>query len=75
MKTSSIVLLIIGILLIFVQYGAYKGNDFQFPPFYKGYDFVTSLLINSGNIIGYNFFGLLGLILILIAVTRKSKSI
>jgi hypothetical protein len=73
MKTSAIVLLIIGILLLLMQYAAYKGNDFQFPAFYRGDDFLTSLSINSGKIIGYNFFGLLGLILIIIAMTRKSK--
>jgi hypothetical protein len=73
MKTSAIVLLIIGVLLLLIQYAAYKGNDFQFPAFYKGDDFETSLSINSGKIIGYNLFGLLGLILIIIAMTRKSK--
>ena len=73
MKTSSKILLGSGILFIVIQYFAYKGNDFQFPPFYKGDDFSASLSINSGKIIGYNFFGLLGIILIIIAMTRKSK--
>jgi hypothetical protein len=74
MKTSSTLVLIFGILLVLIQYAAYKGNDFQFQPLYKSDDFSTMLAINSGQIIGFNFFGLLGLILIIIAVTRKSKS-
>jgi hypothetical protein len=73
MKTSSIVLLIIGLLLIHIQYGAYKGNNFQIPAFRIGDDFLSSLIVNGGQIIGFNSFGLLGLILIIIAMTRKSK--
>jgi uncharacterized membrane protein YobD (UPF0266 family) len=74
MKTSSIVLLIIGVFLLINQFIAYKGADFQFPPLYNGPDFVTTLLINAGSISGYNFMGLLGLIFIIIALTRKSKT-
>jgi hypothetical protein len=73
MKNSSIVLLITGFLLLFLQYAVYKGGDIPFLPFYKGENFETSLAINLGGIIGFNLFGLIGLILILIAFKSKSK--
>jgi hypothetical protein len=73
MKASSIVLLIIGVLLLLMQFAGYIGNDFQFPAFYRGEDFITTLSINSSNIIGYNIFGLLGIVLIKMAITRKSN--
>jgi hypothetical protein len=72
MKTSSIVILIIGILLLILQYMGYKGNNFQFPPLHKGFD-AAALGKNTGTILGYNLIGLLGLVLIIIALTRKAK--
>lgn len=71
MKTSSIVLLFIGILLLILQFIAYKADDFQFPTFYSGFDSVNSVAMNFGQIIGYNLVGFLGLILIIYAIRRK----
>ncbi len=73
MKTSSIVLIVIGVLLLILQYGAYSSSDFQFPPLHKGHDFMSTFAGSVGSIIGFNTFGLLGLVLIIIGVARKSK--
>lgn len=68
MKILSIVLFLIGILLLFIQYEIYKANDFQFPSLELRNDFQNTVAINSGKIIGYNFSGLLGLLLTIIAM-------
>ncbi len=74
MKTSSIILIGIGVLLLFMQYAAYSGNDFQFPSIYKGHNLKSTIIGSAGNILGFNFFGLLGLVLIIVGVGRKSNS-
>jgi hypothetical protein len=71
MKTSSKVILVIGLLLLLMQYGAYKGSNFEFPPLYNG---EGSIVINAGTILGFNFFGIIGLLLVIIAWNRKPKS-
>jgi len=74
MKTSTIMLVLIGIILILMQLAVYRASQFQFPPLYKCEDFTRCLLKNVSKIIGWNFLGIIGLILILIGRSRKSKT-
>lgn len=64
MKTKSIVFLAIGAVLIYLQFIAYKAANFKFPPLQKRDDIFSSLSVNIGSILGYNLFGLVGLLLL-----------
>ncbi len=75
MKTSSKIFLGIGVLLVVLQYFAYKGNAFKFPALHHGSDFGTDLTKNLGIIVGYNFFGLVGIVLIVISILGRKKTI
>lgn len=73
MKTKSVVFLIIAAALIFLQFIAYKADNFKIPSLQKRDDIFSELSVNIGSIIGYNLFGFIGLILLIIALSSKSK--
>jgi len=72
MKTSKIVLLIIGCLFVFANILAYKGNPNGIPSFDTNVDLTTGLIKFSGGLLGFNFFAVIGFILIIISL-RKQK--
>jgi len=75
MKTSSKIFHGIGVLLVVLQYFSYKGNGFRFPALHHGSDFATDFKKNLGIIVGYNFFGLVGILLIVISILKRKKPI
>lgn len=74
MKTSSKILFGLGVIFLILEYLGFKGNGSKFPELYKSGDFVNSLAVNLGKIIGTLFFGLVGILLIVISLKRKPKS-
>lgn len=74
MKPSSMILFVIGVILLFIQYLAFKGNDFKFPELHKSDDLVDSFTKNLGLITGTILIGLVGVLLIIISLKRKTKS-
>ncbi len=73
MRRSSIVLMIIGHILVFLQFFVYVGTGVFVPPLYESDSLWITIQANSGRFIGHNFFGLVGLLFIIIALIRNSK--
>jgi hypothetical protein len=72
MKTSSKIFLGIGVPLVVLQCSAYKGLEFEFPVYHDG-DFGNYMAKLLGSFVGYNFFGLAGIVLIVISLSRRKK--
>jgi hypothetical protein len=72
MKLTDLLLFILGVILIYLQYVAYKHNDFRIPGVTMPMLDLNSIIIVSSKIIGFNIFGFIGLFLV-IYITEKNK--
>lgn len=72
MKLTDLLLFILGVILLYLQYVAYKNFDFRIPGVTMPSFDLNSILIVTGKIFGFNFFGLIGLFLV-IYITEKNK--
>lgn len=68
MKTSSKIILAIGCILLILQIMVYSGRQSILP----NYDGNISIYL--GRIIGSNLFGILGILLIIISLSRNHPS-
>lgn len=80
MKASNILLFISSSLLIFLQYGAYAGRNFEMPPLldmdFSGSSSEIKLMLshNLGTLLGFNLFGIFGFLLLIIFFKRISRN-
>ena len=72
MKLTDLLLFILGVFLIYLQYGAYKGAGFTIPGVYMPSFELNSIFVVIGKVLGFNLFGCIGLFL-LIYITEKNK--
>jgi RimJ/RimL family protein N-acetyltransferase len=68
---GRIILIILGALLLFLQWAAYQGTDYSFDWNMRDMGTITGSI---GSFIGFNFFGILGLIFLIIAYIIDVKA-
>jgi len=71
MKTSSKIMLVIGILLLVLQIQVYSGNPIKIPSY--NYD-IFGMVGFVAWFVGFNLIGVVGVILIVIGLKRKGGS-
>jgi hypothetical protein len=70
MKVAKKILLIIGCIFVFANIYIYTVNQTLIPSFNTKMDPITSFIKFSGEMIGFNLIGLLGLILIAFSIRK-----
>jgi hypothetical protein len=68
---GRIILIILGALLLFLQWLAYQGTDYYFEWNLSNMRTITD---SAGGFVGFNFFGILGLIFLIIAYLIDVKA-
>lgn len=77
MKIFSTISYIIGIVLVILQFIVFQVNDYAFPQLVTidDFDFMTALAMNSGRIIGYNIFLIIGILFIIIPAVLNIREV